>query len=321
MKLIKTIFKTITVSTVVIFCFAISSAKSFSNPATNGGGVSTGGASTPSLSQVTAIGASTSDTLSLQSLTFTNATGTNLSTSTSVSSTRLIASSGGTFSSPGIKFSDVGIYQAGVGTMYFLTNDMGTRNTADTLTTFRVTNSSGSFTVPLTVSALLTASAGATSTSLQVNGPTTSTGKFYLTNPGAAVSGDQALCQSSTSSEVHINTGAATCTVSSSRFKHDIDRIDNALDIILGLNPVDYKRNSDGIEEHGLIAEEVEKIDPKSVFYEKDGATPRGVKYENLTAVLVKAIQEQQKEIDDLKARINLIEGPFFKLLRWIKSI
>jgi len=42
---------------------------------------------------------------------------------------------------------------------------------------------------------------------------------------------------------------------------------------------------------------------------EKTESNLQGVKYEQLTAVLVKAIQEQQTIIDDLKARIETLEG------------
>ena len=58
---------------------------------------------------------------------------------------------------------------------------------------------------------------------------------------------------------------------------------------------------------YGLIADEVEKVNKELVFYnEKDGQKElAGVEYGKLTAVLIKAIQEQQAQIEELKALIN----------------
>jgi hypothetical protein len=52
---------------------------------------------------------------------------------------------------------------------------------------------------------------------------------------------------------------------------------------------------------YGLIAEEVEQVNKELCFYDNDG-TLRGVSYDKLTSVLVKAIQEQQAMITELKA-------------------
>jgi hypothetical protein len=50
----------------------------------------------------------------------------------------------------------------------------------------------------------------------------------------------------------------------------------------------------------GLVAEEVKNIDPRLIGLGADGE-PMGVRYMQLTAVLIKAIQEQQREIEVLK--------------------
>ena len=50
----------------------------------------------------------------------------------------------------------------------------------------------------------------------------------------------------------------------------------------------------------GLIAEDVEKVEPLLVTYNDKGQI-EGVKYEQLTVILVNAIKDQQKEIEELK--------------------
>ncbi len=58
----------------------------------------------------------------------------------------------------------------------------------------------------------------------------------------------------------------------------------------------------------GLVAEEVQEIDPRLVARDDDGQA-RGVRYMQLTAVLVRAIQQQQYEICALWAALALSVG------------
>ena len=53
----------------------------------------------------------------------------------------------------------------------------------------------------------------------------------------------------------------------------------------------------------GIIAQEVEKVLPEVVETRENGY--KAVKYEKLTALLIQALNEQQKEIDDLKNKIG----------------
>src|SRR3989338_5873845 len=57
------------------------------------------------------------------------------------------------------------------------------------------------------------------------------------------------------------------------------------------------------IEQIGLIAEAVNQIDPRLVSVDNNGL-PKAIKWENLTAVLIKAVQEQQAEIDELQVSL-----------------
>ncbi|MFH1759734.1 MAG: tail fiber domain-containing protein, partial [bacterium] len=87
--------------------------------------------------------------------------------------------------------------------------------------------------------------------------------------------------------------------------KTDIKEIDNALERVLSLEGVNFKwLDGDGEEEIGVIAQEVEKVAPELV--ETDPTTGlKSVKYGNITALLIEAIKEQQKEIESLKEMLN----------------
>jgi hypothetical protein len=66
-----------------------------------------------------------------------------------------------------------------------------------------------------------------------------------------------------------------------------------------------YIDEGTGIKEHGLIAEDVEKVSKRLVFYNEteQGLEVEGVHYEKLIPDLLKEIQGLRKEIDILKAK------------------
>jgi hypothetical protein len=96
------------------------------------------------------------------------------------------------------------------------------------------------------------------------------------------------------------NTGTITASgditaFSDERLKSDIETIDNALDKVMNMRGVSYiKQAEKGI---GVIAQEVEKVLPEVVT---DGEY-KSVAYGNIVGVLIEAIKEQQKQIDELK--------------------
>jgi hypothetical protein len=90
-------------------------------------------------------------------------------------------------------------------------------------------------------------------------------------------------------------------TSSDERIKTNIKTIENALDKTLLLRGVEY--NDIRIEPEkkriGLIAQEVELIMPEVVRTGDDGL--KGIEYQNLVGLLIEAIKEQQKQINELK--------------------
>ena len=91
--------------------------------------------------------------------------------------------------------------------------------------------------------------------------------------------------------------------------------MDKASEAILALKPVTfhYKKEIDPerTPQFGLVAEEVEKVNPALVLPDKEGK-PYTVRYEAVNAMLLneflkehRAVQGQQKEIDALKAELK----------------
>ncbi len=86
------------------------------------------------------------------------------------------------------------------------------------------------------------------------------------------------------------------------RLKKDITPLGNMLDKVMALTPekFHYKTNKESDPFlWGFIAQDVQKIFPEFVDIKDDGYL--GISYTNFSVVAIKAIQEQQKEIEELR--------------------
>jgi hypothetical protein len=86
-------------------------------------------------------------------------------------------------------------------------------------------------------------------------------------------------------------------TYSSRRWKTNIHTLPNALAKVERLRGVTYDQKDSGKHEIGVIAEEVGAVVPEIVTYEPNGQDARGVDYARLTALLIEATKQQQREI------------------------
>jgi hypothetical protein len=104
---------------------------------------------------------------------------------------------------------------------------------------------------------------------------------------------------------------------SSLRYKKDVAPYLGGLDVAMLLRPVSYTWKGDGREDVGFAAEEVEQVEPRLTFKNKDGEV-EGVNYGNITAVLVNSIKEQQMQIDVQKEEIKKQQQQINALKRFI---
>ncbi|WP_027379022.1 tail fiber domain-containing protein [Chryseobacterium daeguense] len=95
------------------------------------------------------------------------------------------------------------------------------------------------------------------------------------------------------------------------RLKKDITDLDKGLKTIMALHPVEYSKkgsldtNNYNRHEIGFIADEVAKVLPSLVTEGNDKDKILSVSYIELIPVLTKAIQDQQKEIENLKSEVK----------------
>jgi hypothetical protein len=165
---------------------------------------------------------------------------------------------------------------------------------------------------PATAGTINNASVGATTaaagkfTTLQ---NTTSAGLTVAVSTDATHT-DATLCEDTTSHVVYFGSGTAGICLgtSSLRFKHDIAPLDAGLKQVMGLEPISYKLNADhGDPDHtlyGFSAEQGGTVLPKLVQTDTQGK-PNTFDYLGVVPVLVKAIQEQQAQIDELKRQLR----------------
>ena len=131
----------------------------------------------------------------------------------------------------------------------------------------------------------------------------TSTDASYYPALFTSTSGSQTSAKvSSTSLYFNPSTGTLNSTVFNSTSdvnkKTNIRTILNALDIVKGLNGVQFDWKDSGTPSAGLIAQDVEQYLPELVI-ETDGV--KSLNYNGIIGVLVEAIKQQQKQINELR--------------------
>lgn len=116
--------------------------------------------------------------------------------------------------------------------------------------------------------------------------------------------------------KLKVNTISVYASTPSDRFlKRDLEPISGALEKVKQLTAYRFSWkdwNASAKKQVGLLAQDVEKVLPEAVSRHADPAALQGdsidtlgVDYANVTALLVEAIKEQQREIDELRRRLS----------------
>ena len=115
---------------------------------------------------------------------------------------------------------------------------------------------------------------------------------------GATVTGTAVVVNSS---------GQLGVAPSSRRFKQNIQTMGDASDILLALRPVtfEYKPDVDpkGVSQFGLVAEDVEKLNPDLVARDADGKAYT-VRYEAVNAMLLNEFLKEHRTVQELKSTV-----------------
>ena len=153
---------------------------------------------------------------------------------------------------------------------------------------------------------------------------TTGSNNVYIGSGMSGVAGESNACyiasifgQTSTNGvPVFINSNNKLGTATSSkRFKEEIKPMDNTSEALFSLKPVSFRYKKEIDPERkgqlGLVAEDVEKVNPDLVVRDKEGK-PYTVRYDQVNAMLLneflkehRTVQEQGATITELKKEIE----------------
>ncbi len=110
------------------------------------------------------------------------------------------------------------------------------------------------------------------------------------------------------------------------RLKTNIAPLQNSIAAIMQLKPVSYEKktslasNNYSTIENGFIAQDLQKVMPSLVTEGTDNDKLLSVNYTALIPVLTKAIQEQQKQIEDQNAKIAAQQKQIEELIKLVKG-
>ena len=120
-----------------------------------------------------------------------------------------------------------------------------------------------------------------------------------------------------TGSAVTVNSnGQLGVAPSSARFKEAVKPMDKASEAILSLQPVTFRYKKDidpdGIAQFGLVAEQVEKVNPDLVARDGEGK-PYTVRYEAVNAMLLNEFLKEHRKVQEQEATITQVKSTVVK--------
>ena len=123
---------------------------------------------------------------------------------------------------------------------------------------------------------------------------------------------------------VKVNAAGQLGTAPSSvRFKQNIESMGDASDAVYGLRPVTfrYKKELDaeGIRQFGLVAEEVEKVNPALVARDDQGKVYT-VRYEAVNAMLLNEFLKEHRKVEEQENTIAQLKSGMEALNKTVKE-
>ena len=126
------------------------------------------------------------------------------------------------------------------------------------------------------------------------------------TQNGAFIAGISGVTVASGVSVIVNSNGKLGTVVSSARFKEAIRPMDKASEAILALTPVTFRYKEefdpDRIPQFGLVAEQVEKVNPDLVARGEDGKVMT-VRYEAVNAMLLNEFLKEHQKVQQLEGK------------------
>jgi hypothetical protein len=237
------------------------------------------------------------------------------------------ASGNTAFGSSALEFDTTGADNTATGLNALLHNTTASDNTANGAAALH-SNTTGNFNTATGFEALVNNTTGGSNIALGYlagQNLTTGSNNIDIGNEGVAAEantiriGKQGTQKSTfiagisgvpvTGSTVVVNSsGKLGVATSSARFKQNIKPMDKASEAILALQSVTFRYNQEldpeGIPQFGLVAEQVEKVNPDLVVRGEDGKVMT-VRYEAVNAMLLNEFLKAHRKLDQQQAMID----------------
>ena len=97
------------------------------------------------------------------------------------------------------------------------------------------------------------------------------------------------------------NAGVTYNTTSDERLKENIETLQNGTELLKAMRAVTYDWKADGNSDTGFIAQEMNEVMPQAVSEGDDGML--SMDYGRVTPIIVAALQDALKRIDELEAK------------------
>jgi hypothetical protein len=112
--------------------------------------------------------------------------------------------------------------------------------------------------------------------------------------------------------------------VSSQRFKDRIKPMDEASEGLFSLKPVSFRYNKEidptGTSQLGLVAEDVDKVNPDLVVRDKEGK-PYSVRYEQVNAMLLNEFLKEHRTVQEQTQKIQEQETTIAELKKQVQTV
>src|SRR5262245_35864969 len=221
-----------------------------------------------------------------------------------------------------------GFENTGIGDNTLVNNTIGTDNTAVGESAL-LANINGDNNTAIGTNALAYTTTGNSNVAVGVAAgfnATTGSNNVYIGVGMQGVAGESNACYiasifgqtSPSGTAVSINSSGKLGTITSSRrFKDGIKPMDKASEAVFALKPVTfhYKKEIDpsGTQQLGLVAEDVEKVNPDLVVRDEEGKAYT-VRYEQVNAMLLNEFLKEHRKVEQMQRQIEALSAGMQKV-------
>ena len=162
---------------------------------------------------------------------------------------------------------------------------------------------------------------------------TTGSHNIYIGASIAGSAGESDACYiasifgqtSASGAPVLINSNNKLGTMTSSkRFKEEIKPMDKASNALFALNPVTFRYRKEidpaGTTQLGLVAEDVEKVDPNLIVRDKEGKA-YSVRYDQVNAMLLNEFLKEHRQVGEQESKIEQQDAKIARLEQQIEAL